>query len=121
MRLVVIFVAVPVRHMSVLAGPRMGETTDKRGQRPHKPATSTFTYASAEDESSPALRKAWRADGLSGGGHRADGSREYGFTVTDLRSASSLAVRVCSALTSSTWRRVRSGHNSVACAVRPCL
>ncbi len=35
MRLVVIFVAGPVRHMSVRAGSRMGETTDKHGQRPY--------------------------------------------------------------------------------------
>src|ERR1039457_2272711 len=34
MLLVVIFVAGPVRHMSVRAGSRMGETTDKHGQRP---------------------------------------------------------------------------------------
>jgi len=50
MRLVVIFAADPVRHMSVQAGPWMGETTDKHGQRPYKPATSTFTYALAKDE-----------------------------------------------------------------------
>src|ERR1035441_3625828 len=34
MLLVVIFVAGPVRHMPVRAGSRMGETTDKHGQRP---------------------------------------------------------------------------------------
>jgi hypothetical protein len=34
MRLVVIFAAGAVRHMSVRVGPRMGETTDKHGQRP---------------------------------------------------------------------------------------
>src|ERR1039457_5179676 len=34
MRLVVIFTAGPVRHMTVRAGPRTGETTDKHGQRP---------------------------------------------------------------------------------------
>jgi hypothetical protein len=68
MGLVVIFAAVPVRHMSVLAGPRMGETTDKHGQRPYKPATSTFTYASAEDEFIACLEEGLEADGTSGGG-----------------------------------------------------
>src|ERR1039457_1012310 len=37
MPLVVIFAAGPVRHMSVRPGPRMGETTDKHGQRPCGP------------------------------------------------------------------------------------
>lgn len=32
---VVIFAAGPVRHMSVPAGPRAGETTGKHGQRPY--------------------------------------------------------------------------------------
>src|ERR1035441_349093 len=102
MRLAVIFAADPVRHMSVCAGPRMGETTDKRGQRPCKPATSTFTYASAEDEFIVCLDERPEAGGTYGGG--SPGRRQssiHAFTVTDLRSASSLAVRVCSALTPS--------------------
>jgi hypothetical protein len=33
--------------MSVRAGARTGETTDKHGQRPCEPATSTFTWAMA--------------------------------------------------------------------------
>jgi hypothetical protein len=43
-----IFMKDPVRHMSVRAGARKREITDDHGQRPYKPATSTFTYASAE-------------------------------------------------------------------------
>ena len=42
MRLAMIFTAGSVRHMSVRAGARMGETTDKHGQRPCEPA-SMFT------------------------------------------------------------------------------
>ncbi len=45
----------------------MGETTDRHGQRPYKPATSTFTYASAEDEFIACLEEGLEADGLSGG------------------------------------------------------
>ncbi len=37
MRLVVIFAPGPVRHMSVRAGSRIGETTDKHGRRPCGP------------------------------------------------------------------------------------
>ena len=47
MRLAAIFTAGPVRHMSVRAGARTGETMDKNGQRPCEPATSTSTWAMA--------------------------------------------------------------------------
>ncbi len=36
-------VILPVRHMSVNSAGRAGETADSHGQRPCKPATSTFT------------------------------------------------------------------------------
>jgi hypothetical protein len=49
MRLVVIFAAGPVRHMSVRAGARAGETTDNHGQRPCEPANSRFSYVLTED------------------------------------------------------------------------
>ena len=47
MRLAMVFAACPVRHMSVRAGARMRENTDKHGQRPCEPTTSTFTWANA--------------------------------------------------------------------------
>lgn len=47
MRLVVIFAAGPVRHMSVRAGARAGETTDSHGQRPCKLATSGFAWSAS--------------------------------------------------------------------------
>ncbi|MGO9729079.1 MAG: hypothetical protein ACLPN6_27660 [Streptosporangiaceae bacterium] len=41
----------------------MGETTDKNGQRPCEPATSMFTYASAEDELIASLDERPETDG----------------------------------------------------------
>ncbi len=49
--------------MSVSPGDRMGETTDKNGQRPCEPATSMFTYASAEDELIASLDERPETDG----------------------------------------------------------
>ena len=47
MRLAMIFAAGPVRHMSVRAGARAGETTDNHGQRPCKLATSRFAWSAS--------------------------------------------------------------------------
>ena len=42
-----IFAAGPVRHMSVRAGAVGDEMTENHGQRPYRPATSTFSSALA--------------------------------------------------------------------------
>jgi len=76
MRLAMIFAVGPVRHMSVRAGARMRETTDKHGQRPCGALTSMFTWCMAWEEFPVGIDDVGEAsdDGKCDAGIRYEGS-----------------------------------------------